>query len=132
MEDIDVERIPEDKDIILEKKEKVLFVLGKKVPVNSDQKRTDSSDASIMNVKKDMFEERSFSEFKEESFVAGSNELVFFDWGEFFRHQISWIPYVVLFLAGFTTFQELYRAKHNLSLIEEQELNGIRKFKKSL
>jgi hypothetical protein len=57
-----------------------------------------------MNVNKDMFEELSLSEFKKDEFVVGSSELVFFDWGEFFRHQISWIPYIIVIMAGLTTF----------------------------
>lgn len=132
LEDVDVNNIPEDKNIIIQKNTKTLYAVGKKVKITSprlttttttsdddtDNKRT-SKDKYELLVKKKIFEELSFDEYKNKYLWNFEKEFATFDMTMLLRLLIASIPAIIVCSIFFQTVIELYKCKRDVTLMEE-------------
>ncbi|KAL4506449.1 hypothetical protein ABPG72_000020 [Tetrahymena utriculariae] len=144
LEDIDVNNIPEDKDIVIEKNKKVLLAIGKKVQkkkqrlTSVDSSEQDSQDkidlkeeATQQNsrnkyelrVNKKIFEELSLEEYKDKYLWNFEKDLVTFDFNMLLRSFLGAVPFLIVSVFLFDTLFELYKCKRDIILMEEQLIN---------
>jgi hypothetical protein len=65
LEDVDVYNVPRDLDIIIDPKIKKMVMVGQKM--NNDNHDDKEQEANIFKVEKQIFEEKSFDEYKSEN-----------------------------------------------------------------
>ncbi|EAR91018.1 transmembrane protein, putative (macronuclear) [Tetrahymena thermophila SB210] len=144
LEDIDVNNIPQDKDIVIEKNTKVLLAVGKKVQkkkqrlTSVDSSEQDSQDKIDqeedttqknsrnkyeLSVNKKIFEELSLEEYKGKYLWNFEKDLVTFDFSMLMRSFLGGIPLVIVTVFLLDTLFELYKCKRDITLMEEQLIN---------
>ena len=69
-----------------------------------------------------MFEEMSFQEYKDKYMFKFEQDIVQFDSGEFLRALLRKTPLFVLAYIALDTILELYQAKFEVLIMEEQEM----------
>ena len=122
LEDLDVYNIPEDKDIVIEKTTKKMVVMGHKVPKSNALASKQSNDGTF-EVSKNIFEELSFDEFKKKYLFDFESKNVRFQKKLLLRDLLRLWPIFVVFGCFTDTILELYFAKSDNNLIEEQEMD---------
>jgi len=143
LEDIDVYNIPEDKDIIIEKEEKTLFAIGRKVKRKEELKivkegeegkeskekgLTETEEKEIKwvhEIGKKIFEEKSFVEFKKENLFSFEMDLLRFNFKELGRAMIGIVPLLAFSFFLAETLMEVYICMRDDHLIEQQEMSKL-------
>ncbi|KAL4460024.1 hypothetical protein ABPG74_003550 [Tetrahymena malaccensis] len=144
LEDIDVNNIPEDKDIVIDKNTKVLLAIGKKVQkkkqrltqvdsseqdsedkvdLKEDTAQQNSRNKYELSVNKKIFEELSLEEYKDKYLWNFEKDLVTFDFNMLLRSFLGTLPFLIVTLMLFDTLFELYKCKRDITLMEEQLIN---------
>jgi len=139
LEDLDVYNIPEDKDVIIDKNEKTLFAVGRKLDgrrnmevVNelTEMKPKHEESKLVHQVGKKIFEEKSLGEFGKENLFGLESDLLMLDHRQILRIVIGGLP-VLLFLGSvIVTMMELHACKKNDFVIEEQEMRYLQNLRK--
>lgn len=120
---MDVYNVPADKDVILDRFEKELVAIGRKL--EKDQHSEGSKNVNSM-----IFEEKNFEEFKKDQFFAFERFDIFFDWKDFFRASFFRIVYIVPIFFLLDTWTEYYRCKTSVMQIDEQEIESYENIKR--
>ena len=135
LEDLDVYNIPKDKDIMIDKKEKILIALGRKIEygrhglkVVKDEEIEEKK--YLHSVGKNIFEEKTMEEFKKENLFFVEQDLLVFNYRELLRQLFRYLPFLILFTNLLGAFLELFTAKKNDFVIEEQEMRYLQNLRK--
>lgn len=136
LEDIDVYNIPEDKDIVIDKVEKTLFAVGKKMEgrgamtVHSEKEaesKVQQQDQKFLHqVGKTIFEEKELSEFRDTYLVGLEKGFVEFNYKELLRTLIMGLPFYVLSFCFIQTVLEIYMTKQTEWKVEQQIMNNVK------
>jgi len=136
LEDLDVYNIPEDKDILIDKNEKTLVAIGRKMEgrqnleILNDFEQNRSNLQSVHSVGNNIFEEKTFDEFKKENLFFFEQDLLMFNYRELLRKLLGFLPLLILFGNLVGSFLELYTCKRADFLIEEQEMRYLQDLRK--
>ncbi|KRX08966.1 hypothetical protein PPERSA_08169 [Pseudocohnilembus persalinus] len=140
LEDVDVYNIPADKDILLSKKEKKMQAIGIKVKKNQDlddndnninetQQQKQSFDGQMV-ISKNLFEEKNLKEYADENLFKIEQDLLYYDWNQFYKTVAKLLPVWILFYFFAETTMEYFATRHDIYLMQEQELEIYEKLKK--
>jgi hypothetical protein len=146
LKDIDPENIPEFLDVIIEPREKEIFLIGRKIKSGhlSSDSQNHSLEKAVLNldsakknnyihdVKDQLFHEKSLQEFQDEEKYFFDVDLNLNSWRTTFRDNILNAPLILLVLCGVLAADDIYKAMNNAYLLEVQELKALEKYKNEL